>query len=78
MSIAQGLHKVLAAGFNSCTGAIDGVLIWIHKPSKKTAGTLAAMKVNSIVVGRKNLVSIVRLCVTFEVGSWTFQFCIQD
>jgi hypothetical protein len=78
MSIARGFHEVSAAGFNSCAGAIDGVLIWIHKPSKRTVGTLAAMKENSIVVGRKNLVSIVRLCVTFEVGSWTFQFCIQD
>ena len=35
MTIAQGFHEVSAAGFNSCAGAIDGVLIWIHKPSKK-------------------------------------------
>jgi hypothetical protein len=26
MSIAQGFHEVSAAGFNSCAGAIDGVL----------------------------------------------------
>ena len=33
--IAQGFQNVSGAGFNCCAGAIDGILIWIHKPSKK-------------------------------------------
>jgi hypothetical protein len=31
--IAAGFQKVSAAGFNCCAGAIDGILIWITKPS---------------------------------------------
>ncbi len=34
-SIAEGFRKVLSANFGCCAGAIDGVLIWIHKPSSK-------------------------------------------
>jgi hypothetical protein len=26
---------VSRAGFKCCAGAIDGILIWIHKPSQK-------------------------------------------
>jgi DDE superfamily endonuclease len=31
--IAEGFYNVSSAHFNSCAGAIDGILIWIHKPS---------------------------------------------
>ena len=34
-TIAQGFHKVSRAGFKCCAGAIDGILIWIHKPSRE-------------------------------------------
>jgi DDE superfamily endonuclease len=34
-SIAEGFAAVSAAGFKCCAGAIDGILIWIHKPSPK-------------------------------------------
>jgi hypothetical protein len=34
-SIADGFLEVSAANFKCCAGAIDGILIWIHKPSKK-------------------------------------------
>ena len=34
-AIAQGFAKVSKAGFKCCARAIDGILIWIHKPSKK-------------------------------------------
>jgi hypothetical protein len=34
-SIAEGFCDVSAAGFGSCAGAIDGILIWIHKPSQR-------------------------------------------
>ncbi len=35
-SLAQGLFaNVSTADFGCCAGAIDGILIWIHKPSLK-------------------------------------------
>jgi hypothetical protein len=34
-SIADGFHKVSGANFQCCAGAIDGILIWIHRPSDK-------------------------------------------
>jgi DDE superfamily endonuclease len=33
--IARGFQKVSKADFNCCAGAIDGILIWMHKPLKK-------------------------------------------
>jgi DDE superfamily endonuclease len=33
--IAQQFCEVSAADFQCCAGAIDGLLIWIHKPTKK-------------------------------------------
>ncbi len=35
LSIAQGFANVSTAHFRCCAGAVDGVLIWIHKPSPK-------------------------------------------
>ena len=35
-SIAQGFYNVSSAGFGCCAGAVvDGILIWVHKPSPK-------------------------------------------
>jgi hypothetical protein len=34
-SIAKGFYKASSAGFRCCAGAIDGILIWVHKPSPK-------------------------------------------
>jgi hypothetical protein len=34
-AIARGFSQVSAANFGCCAGAIDGILIWIHKPSLK-------------------------------------------
>jgi hypothetical protein len=36
--IALGFKEKLGAGFDSCAGAIDGILIWIHKQSLKCSG----------------------------------------
>ena len=33
--IARGFQSISSAGFKCCAGAIDGIHIWIHKPSKK-------------------------------------------
>lgn len=32
--IAEGFRRKSAANFDCCAGAIDGILIWIHRPSK--------------------------------------------
>ncbi len=34
-SIAAGFSEVSNAGFDCCAGAIDGILLWIHKPSPR-------------------------------------------
>jgi hypothetical protein len=34
-SIAAGFSDVASAGFACCSGAVDGILIWIHKPSPR-------------------------------------------
>jgi hypothetical protein len=34
-AIAHGFRQVSEADFDCCAGAIDGILIWIHKPSEK-------------------------------------------
>jgi hypothetical protein len=33
-AIAEGFRQVSSANFKCCAGAIDGILIWIHKPSE--------------------------------------------
>ena len=34
-SIARGFQNVSSAGIDCCAGAVDGILIWTHKPSPK-------------------------------------------
>jgi hypothetical protein len=34
-SIAAGFQRVSGANFQCCAGAIDGILIWIHRPTQK-------------------------------------------
>ena len=34
-SIARGFADVSSAGFECCAGAVDGILIWSHRPSQK-------------------------------------------
>jgi hypothetical protein len=35
LELAGEFKKKIQAGFSNCMGAIDGILIWIHKPSKQ-------------------------------------------
>jgi hypothetical protein len=35
LQLANDFRSKSTAGFNSCMGAIDGMLVWIHKPSKQ-------------------------------------------
>lgn len=51
--IAAEFHEVSEAGFDNCAGAIDGVLIWIHKPSKKDADK-SGIGIKKLYCGRKN------------------------
>jgi hypothetical protein len=36
-TIANGFNKKSQPRFSNCCGAVDGVLVWIHKPSKTDA-----------------------------------------
>lgn len=38
-SIAEGFRQVSSANFECCAGAIDGILIWIHRPSERDCKT---------------------------------------
>ena len=50
--IAKSFEKKSGAGFRCCAGAIDGILIWIHKPSKKCC-TEAGCADGNFYCGRK-------------------------
>jgi hypothetical protein len=52
LSIARGFANVSAAGFQCCAGAIDGILIWIHKPSPKEC-EVAGCGAGKFLCGRK-------------------------
>ena len=60
--IAKGFEEKSEVGFSNCAGCIDGLLIWMHKPSEKDA--------KSYVAERVSLVSIVRPSLMFAVGYW--------
>jgi hypothetical protein len=54
--IAAEFHSASSAGFKNCTGAVDGILIWIQRPSKADADK-AKIGVKKLFCGRKkNLV----------------------
>jgi hypothetical protein len=35
LQLADEFRRKISAGFSNCMGAIDGMLVWIHKPSKQ-------------------------------------------
>ena len=51
--IAAGFLEVSAANFGCCAGAIDGILIWIHKPSSKDCA-LSGCDAGKFFCGRKH------------------------
>jgi hypothetical protein len=53
-SIAEGFAAVSAAGFKCCAGAIDGILVWIHKPLPTEVNILGAIRENSCVGERRS------------------------
>jgi hypothetical protein len=51
-NIAAGFKKASSVGFSNCAGAVDGVLIWILKPSAEDAAA-AGIGRKKILCGRK-------------------------
>ncbi len=51
-SIAAGFQRVSGANFQCCAGAIDGILIWIHRPSQKDCDN-AGCDAGKFYCGRK-------------------------
>ena len=51
--IAHGFEKKSVAGFDCCAGAIDGILIWIHKPTMKQCKE-ASCDAGKFFCGRKH------------------------
>ena len=51
--IAQGFHAVSGAGIKCCAGAIDGMLVWIHKPTRKCC-VASSCADGKFLCGRKN------------------------
>jgi hypothetical protein len=51
--IAQEFHKVSGADIKCCAGAIDGLLIWIHKPSRNCCIATSCAD-GKFLCGRKN------------------------
>jgi hypothetical protein len=51
--IARGFCSASKVKFDCCTGAIDGILIWMHKPSLKEAEA-AGVGQKKFLCGRKN------------------------
>jgi hypothetical protein len=52
-AIAEGFRKVSGAGFNCCAGAIDGILIWTHKPHEKDC-LIVGCNSGKFLCGRKH------------------------
>jgi DDE superfamily endonuclease len=52
-AIAEGFRRKSAASFDCCAGAIDGILVWIHKPSEEDS-TNAGCSDGKFFCGRKH------------------------
>jgi hypothetical protein len=52
-AIAEGFRKVSDANFDCCAGAIDGILVWIHKPMEEDCEK-AACSSGKFFCGRKH------------------------
>ena len=51
--IADGFRKASGVGFDNCAGAIDGILIWMQRPSVKDAQK-SGIGVKKLFCGRKH------------------------
>ena len=53
--IAAGFQAVSEAGFACCAGAIDGILIWITKPSENDCKSVSCSSGNFSVLAKTSL-----------------------
>ena len=74
-AIIQDFTKVSKAGFKYCPGAIDGILIWIRKPSKKDCTAIGCDGSKFFCGRKKSSALIVRQCVMSGDEFLTFRFC---
>jgi hypothetical protein len=51
-AIAKRFEEKSDVGFSNCTGFIDGILIWTHKPTKKEA-EMSGVKRKKFLCGQK-------------------------
>jgi hypothetical protein len=63
-------------GLNNCAGCVDGILIWINKPTIPELQKLAEK--NSFVGAKKNSVLTCKQFATQDDASWTLKLCIQE
>ena len=71
LRIAHAFQRKSKVGFHNCVGAIDGILIWMHKPSEKEA---KRSKVNQkkYLCGRKHKFGLnCQAVCDVEAGFWT-------
>ena len=54
--IADEFRSVSGVQFDNCAGAIDGLLIWITKPSEKDAERAGVLEKNWFALARESLV----------------------
>ena len=52
--IAEGFRAVSTASFDCCVGAIDGILIWIEKPSESSCESWNHLQSGAFFCGRKS------------------------
>jgi hypothetical protein len=72
LKIADKFEKVSKEKFNNCAGAIDGILIWILKPSKEDVNDAGCGRRIFFVVVRGNL-GLTRQFPTSVVDIWIHQ-----
>ena len=76
--IALGFQNISSAGFKCCAGVIDGILIWIHEPSKKDCIYFGCNNGKFMWTLKQKIDLIARQYATFRVGFLTFPSCILD
>jgi hypothetical protein len=70
--IADGFKSNSSGVFGCCAGAIDGILIWLEKPSKKHCALPECGSKKFFVVGRRSLVSTCKQHAITTRSFWIF------
>jgi hypothetical protein len=71
LPIAHAFQRKSKVGFHNCVGAIDGILIWMHKPSEKEAKP-SKVDQKKYLCGRKHKFGLnCQAVCDVEAGFWT-------